>query len=86
MHIDRDTGRVSTREVAAPDDLSFAERAQHTEAQVREQLSGPAHAFAHLVCDGCGRVAPVDLRDPVAPDGWREDERGDLCPDCQGRP
>lgn len=85
VHVDRDTGRVSLGEVDAPGDLSFAERVQHTEALVREQLPGPAHASARLVCDRCGLVVTVSLADPVAPEGWVEvDGRGDLCPDCQG--
>lgn len=52
-------------------------------AVATEHMPGdPTERFAHLLCDGCGATAKINLAAPSAP-GWQLGPP-DYCPGCVG--
>lgn len=64
---------------------SFAERLARLRAQAMEFIVSPVlDESACVICDGCGVTVAVDASRPAFPEGWRQTDRGDLCPNCNG--
>lgn len=65
---------------------SFAERVAQLRAQAMEFIVAPVlDESACVMCDGCGVTAAVDASRPELPEGWRQTDRGDVCPNCNER-
>jgi hypothetical protein len=61
-------------------DATWEQRA--AELKVLMPDAADAERFAHVICDGCGKVVEVDYGKPELPVGWVTWETGEFCAEC----